>query len=261
MGEAALRGQVTMILRRRTRPGITQPQLQQHSMPQQLMVQQQQQSLLNNTGLTGNVGMLQHPSPLQPLLRNNPIRYPYDVIVTRHENEGFGFVIISSSNQYYGSTIGKLIPGSPADRCGELKVGDRIIAVNRIDIAGMSHGDVVNLIKESGLHVRLTIGCPKEGAIINAAPTMPAGSGINSSSNVAVGNTGLLLNSAQASPGQVSQTLTPTTLQTNLDPSTQYFERPLLSGGSNAGSATSSTSHHQQTAQQSPNPLPVPPQL
>lgn len=26
----------------------------------------------------------------------------------------------------------------------------------------MTHGDVVNLIKESGLHVRLTIGCPKE---------------------------------------------------------------------------------------------------
>lgn len=34
-------------------------------------------------------------------------RYPYDVIVSRHENEGFGFVIISSSNHYYGSTIGE----------------------------------------------------------------------------------------------------------------------------------------------------------
>lgn len=144
MGESAVRGQVTMILRRRRAPLLQQ-------------------------------------APLQQLRR-----YPYDVIVSRHENEGFGFVIISSSNHYYGSTIGKiepwiyqamgllycicspslgkLIPGSPADRCGELKVGDRIIAVNRIDIAGMSHGDVVNLIKESGLHVRLTIGCPlKEG--------------------------------------------------------------------------------------------------
>lgn len=57
---------------------------------------------------------------------------------------------------------GKLIPGSPADRCDELKVGDRIIAVNGIDIAGMTHGDVVNLIKDSGLQVRLTIGNPKE---------------------------------------------------------------------------------------------------
>lgn len=130
----------------------------------------------------------------------------------------------------------------------------------------MSHGDVVNLIKESGLHVRLTIGCPKEGAIINAAPTTPAGSGVSIVSGTgsavsSTGSSGLLLNSTQASPGQVSQTLTPTALQTNLDLSNQYFERPLLSGGSNAGSAASSTSHHQQTGQQSPNPLPVPPQL
>lgn len=32
--------------------------------------------------------------------------YPYDVTVTRRENEGFGFVIISSVNKI-GSTIGK----------------------------------------------------------------------------------------------------------------------------------------------------------
>ncbi|XP_017073182.2 LOW QUALITY PROTEIN: membrane-associated guanylate kinase, WW and PDZ domain-containing protein 2 [Drosophila eugracilis] len=137
VGESALRGQVTMILRRRRTPLLQQ-------------------------------------APVSTQLR----RYPYDVIVSRHENEGFGFVIISSSNHYYGSTIGKLIPGSPADRCGELKVGDRIVAVNRIEIAGMSHGDVVNLIKESGLHVRLTIGVPlKEGG------PSPGGSSVGVASN------------------------------------------------------------------------------
>lgn len=57
---------------------------------------------------------------------------------------------------------GQILPGSPGERCGELKVGDRIIAVNGIDIAGMTHGDVVNLIKDSGLYVRLTIGDPAE---------------------------------------------------------------------------------------------------
>lgn len=57
---------------------------------------------------------------------------------------------------------GKIITNSPADRCDDLKVDDRIIAVNRIDISNMNHGDIVNLIKESGLHVRLTIGCPQE---------------------------------------------------------------------------------------------------
>lgn len=66
MGEAALRGQVKMILRRRIR----------------------------------------NPPPVRS------IRYPYDVIVSRNENEGFGFVIISSSNQYYGSTIGKFCRSS-----------------------------------------------------------------------------------------------------------------------------------------------------
>lgn len=115
MGEAALRGQVTMILRRRTRPGITQQQMpQHHTMPTHLMTQQTS-SLLNNTNITVNNsgGLLQYPAAaaLQPIMRNNvpAVRYPYDVIVTRHENEGFGFVIISSSNQYYGSTIGKYI--------------------------------------------------------------------------------------------------------------------------------------------------------
>lgn len=34
------------------------------------------------------------------------ISYPYNVTVTRRENEGFGFVIISSVNKA-GSTIGK----------------------------------------------------------------------------------------------------------------------------------------------------------
>ena len=34
------------------------------------------------------------------------IGYPYDVTVTRRENEGFGFVIISSVNKA-GSTIGE----------------------------------------------------------------------------------------------------------------------------------------------------------
>lgn len=55
-------------------------------------------------------------------------------------------------------SIGKLIPNSPAERCGELKIGDRIIAVNDIDITNVPHGDVVKIIKDSGLQVQLTVG-------------------------------------------------------------------------------------------------------
>ena len=40
-----------------------------------------------------------------------PGLYPYDVTVSRLENEGFGFVIISSVSRA-GSTIGRIIPGT-----------------------------------------------------------------------------------------------------------------------------------------------------
>ncbi|GFR31742.1 membrane-associated guanylate kinase, WW and PDZ domain-containing protein 1, partial [Trichonephila clavata] len=81
---------------------------------------------------------------------------PYDVTVTRNANEGFGFVIISSVSKS-GSTIGRIIEGSPAERCGQLHVGDTILAVNGISIINMPHGDIVNLIKDCGYSVTLTI--------------------------------------------------------------------------------------------------------
>lgn len=182
VGESALRGQVTMILRRRRTPLLQQ-------------------------------------APVSTQLR----RYPYDVIVSRHENEGFGFVIISSSNHYYGSTIGKLIPGSPADRCGELKVGDRIVAVNRIEIAGMSHGDVVNLIKESGLHVRLTIGVPlKEGG------PSPGGSSAGVASNTPMQASPSLLKAQLAHQQQLPQQQQQQHLQqAQLNHHHQHLEMPM----------------------------------
>lgn len=58
--------------------------------------------------------------------------------------------------------IGRIIEGSPADRCGKLKVGDRILAVNGQSIVSMPHADIVKLIKDAGLSVTLRI-IPQEG--------------------------------------------------------------------------------------------------
>lgn len=132
MSEAALIGQVTMLLRKRKvggGPSYYRPQVP-------------------NTFETANF-----PNT-------------YDVIINRQEHEGFGFVIISSSNQMTGSTIGKIIPNSPADN-NQLKIGDRIIRVNDIDISNLSHGDVVKIIKDSGLSVQLTVS----NSIVNADPS------------------------------------------------------------------------------------------
>ncbi|XP_047453279.1 membrane-associated guanylate kinase, WW and PDZ domain-containing protein 2-like isoform X3 [Mugil cephalus] len=93
-----------------------------------------------------------------------------DVVIHRKENEGFGFVIISSLNRPENATvitvphkIGRIIEGSPADRCGKLKVGDRILAVNGQSIISMPHADIVKLIKDAGLTVTLHI-IPEEGS-------------------------------------------------------------------------------------------------
>ncbi|KAG1949118.1 membrane-associated guanylate kinase, WW and PDZ domain-containing protein [Pimephales promelas] len=95
---------------------------------------------------------------------------PYDVEIQRTESEGFGFVIVSSVSRpdanttFAGNTcvsmphkIGRIIEFSPADRCGKLKVGDRILAVNSCSITNKSHSDIVNLIKEAGHAVTLRI--------------------------------------------------------------------------------------------------------
>lgn len=77
MSAAASRGSVVLVLRRRLPP------------------------MSSNHGAITDY----HPSPT-----HNPILPPhaqtYDVVVNRNENEGFGFVIISSVNKA-GSTIGE----------------------------------------------------------------------------------------------------------------------------------------------------------
>lgn len=64
--------------------------------------------------------------------------------------------------------IGRIIEGSPADRCGKLKVGDRILAVNGQSIISMPHADIVKLIKDAGLTVTLHI-IPEESKCFGAA--------------------------------------------------------------------------------------------
>uniref|UniRef100_A0A672ZF97 Membrane-associated guanylate kinase, WW and PDZ domain-containing protein 1 n=1 Tax=Sphaeramia orbicularis TaxID=375764 RepID=A0A672ZF97_9TELE len=109
---------------------------------------------------------------------STPNIQPSDVVINRKESEGFGFVIISSLNRPEAAAattvphkIGRIIEGSPADRCGKLKVGDRILAVNTQSIVNMPHADIVKLIKDAGLSVTLRI-IPQEE--ISNPPSAPS---------------------------------------------------------------------------------------
>uniref|UniRef100_A0A3Q2XBK5 Membrane-associated guanylate kinase, WW and PDZ domain-containing protein 3 n=1 Tax=Hippocampus comes TaxID=109280 RepID=A0A3Q2XBK5_HIPCM len=85
----------------------------------------------------------------------------FDITLHRKESEGFGFVILTSKSRpphgVIPHKIGRIIEGSPTDRCGLLHVGDRISAVNGRSILELSHNDIVQLIKEAGNVVTLTV--------------------------------------------------------------------------------------------------------
>lgn len=138
----------------------------------QLMIQAAQNGRVT-LGIRRRINTQEHmqepmQDSMQPYNRSMHMQYPYDVTVTRMENEGFGFVIISSINKA-GSTIGRIIEGSPAERCGRLHVGDHILAVNNVDITNLCHKDIVNLIKDSGYSVTLTIGYPFDDCCSNTS--------------------------------------------------------------------------------------------
>lgn len=99
------------------------------------------------------------PSRTEPPAASQP--EPYDVTLQRKDNEGFGFVILTSKNKppqgVIPHKIGRIIKGSPTERSGKLKVGDRISAVNGQCIVELSHNDIVQLIKQAGNTVTLTV--------------------------------------------------------------------------------------------------------
>ncbi|XP_049611167.1 membrane-associated guanylate kinase, WW and PDZ domain-containing protein 3 isoform X2 [Syngnathus scovelli] len=98
----------------------------------------------------------------EPLKAAYPSRQEsFEVTLHRKDNEGFGFVILTSKNKpppgVIPHKIGRIIEGSPTDRLGQMKVGDRISAVNGQSIMALSHNDIVQLIKEAGTSVTLTV--------------------------------------------------------------------------------------------------------
>ncbi|CAH8448922.1 unnamed protein product [Schistosoma mattheei] len=83
-----------------------------------------------------------------------------NVKLLKEKDEGFGFVIVSSLNKEKASEIGRIIPGSPADKCGQLEVGQRILAINGYCLLGINHMDIVNLIRQNQQQLILTIEKP-----------------------------------------------------------------------------------------------------
>ncbi|XP_056103482.1 membrane-associated guanylate kinase, WW and PDZ domain-containing protein 2a isoform X12 [Rhinichthys klamathensis goyatoka] len=167
MHGAARTGQVKLTVRRRVQPtgepfpeNGRSPGSTQHSSPRSDF---NSRMFCNNSAPTQNSAPSTTGSSPPDTVTNQNLQ-PSDVTIQRKESEGFGFVIISSLNRPETAAaaavphkIGRIIEGSPADHCGKLKVGDRILAVNHQSIVNMPHADIVKLIKDAGLTVTLRI--------------------------------------------------------------------------------------------------------
>jgi atrophin-1 interacting protein 3 (BAI1-associated protein 1) len=135
---------------------------------------------------------------------NNTQQYPYTITLFRSGNEGFGFVIISTLNKS-GPSIGKIVENSPAERCKRLNIGDRIIAVNNINITQMNHIEIVKLIKESGNSIMLTIGQPYSGS--NCTPPIQSQACVVDTTDSNTFINGNTVNRQFASPQQTTVSL------------------------------------------------------
>ena len=116
--------------------------------------------------------------PMSQMMRGPPMGVR-DVVINRPTSEkSFGFVLQSNTKRqgcsicekmnilgndncdwYFG--IGRMVPDSPAERSGQLFIGDHLLAVNNQDVSNLEHGDIVGLIKRSGLSIRLLVQQPQ----------------------------------------------------------------------------------------------------
>ncbi|KAL3994402.1 hypothetical protein ACH3XW_21595 [Acanthocheilonema viteae] len=72
-------------------------------------------------------------------------------------DQGLGFNVMGGKEQNSPIYISRIIPGGVADRNGELKRGDQLIAVNGVNVEWESHEKAVDLLKSARGTVRLVV--------------------------------------------------------------------------------------------------------
>ncbi|XP_017349636.1 membrane-associated guanylate kinase, WW and PDZ domain-containing protein 2a isoform X7 [Ictalurus punctatus] len=216
MHVAARTGHVKLAIRRRVQPACEScpqngrspgPVSTQHSSPR---------SDFNSGNFSNSAGVPQNhapnTTPSQP--SDTAASQASDVVVQRKETEGFGFVIISSLSRPETAAaaaavphkIGRIIEGSPAERSGKLKVGDRILAVNNQSIVSMAHADIVKLIKDAGLSVTLRVVTQDETSSTPSAASSEKPSPLAHPSPVAQNNQAETDTPPDTHPSPVNQT-------------------------------------------------------
>lgn len=78
------------------------------------------------------------------------------LVVMKRGDGGYGFNLHGERNVQAGQTISAVDDGSEAQKAG-LRVGDKVVEVNGINVEKMSHGDVVKRIKMNEKEVSMLV--------------------------------------------------------------------------------------------------------
>ncbi|XP_026315770.1 disks large 1 tumor suppressor protein [Hyposmocoma kahamanoa] len=78
------------------------------------------------------------------------------VVELEKGSQGLGFNIVGGEDGH-GIYVSFLLAGGPAERSGQLRRGDRLLAVNDIDITHATHEQAAKALKGTGQNVKLTV--------------------------------------------------------------------------------------------------------
>ncbi|XP_073812911.1 inactivation no afterpotential D [Musca autumnalis] len=87
----------------------------------------------------------------------------FSVALDKTGKKSFGISIVrgeikdSPNTKTNGIFIKGIVPDSPAQLCGKLKVGDRILSINGKDVRNATEPEVIMLIKDAGMVINLEV--------------------------------------------------------------------------------------------------------
>uniref|UniRef100_A0A8C6WXH5 Disks large homolog 1 n=1 Tax=Neogobius melanostomus TaxID=47308 RepID=A0A8C6WXH5_9GOBI len=93
------------------------------------------------------------PTPKGIVGDNDVTREPRKVVLQRGTT-GLGFNIVGGEDGE-GIFISFILAGGPADLCGELRKGDRLVSVNGVDLRGATHEQAAAALKNAGQTVTI----------------------------------------------------------------------------------------------------------
>ncbi|CAB3408070.1 unnamed protein product [Caenorhabditis bovis] len=98
------------------------------------------------------------------LRKRNGVGKSRKVTLTKHPHEGLGISITGGSEHALPIVISEIQPGQPADRCGQVFVGDAILSVNGYDLRTVKHQEAVDILsgQQGDLDLELVFVCPDE---------------------------------------------------------------------------------------------------